>query len=372
MTLMYRVRRGDNLWDISQQQLGDPSQWRRIWRYNNRRDVIARTGRGIPDPDLIYPDQRLLMPILPGMGAGRGTQSPSSNPASQQHASTAQPNRAGRPQPLRNAPRPSEPLAQQLPHIQSPISFKYKLDDIKFPPIPQPGVTLEMKMTGDVVLISKKTVPALYVTSRREIELQMATQAYNAFGTLINDTRLIYDDVGRKMTYRSMLVAQSNTPNVPSTALGVEFNSQSPIPKLRYEIRLPKLEGSLRDFLFVAMGVTIVIEATPNPTPPTGPRAQPLRAPRSAPTTNWNQVIGTGLMITGTAIIVGTLVEDFFTAGVGVADDPPSFAAAAAAIARGRALWNATGVLLPRVAIPATAAITIKVMPAHAQQPRHQ
>lgn len=363
MTERYRVRQGDNLWTIARTHLGRGADWPRIWRYNNRRDVIARTGRGIPDPDIIFPDQILLLPVLPGSPTAPASASPrsaSSTPGAHGRAGAA----SGEAQPLRSSPTASnEPLSRQLPHIQSPMSFKYKLDDLKLPPVVQPGVVLEMKMTGDVILVSRKMVPALYVTSRHELELQMTTQANHAFGSLVNDTRLIYDDMGKKLTYRSMLVSQSKTPGTPATAIGVEMNSQSPIPKLRFEIRLPKLEGNVEDFVYVAQGVTIVVEMTPTPRPPSGPSAQPLRVPQTAPVpaTNWRRVLGTGLVITAGVVVVATLVEDFFTVGAGIADDPVSFAAAGASFARGMAMIRGAAVLLPRAAIPATAVMTITV-----------
>lgn len=340
----YVVKAGDNLWDITKAKLGAGSQWPRIWRYNNRRDVVAATGRGIPNPDLLHPGQVLLLPVLPSASA------PAPVPAE----------RSG--QQLRRAPAsPAAPLSRQLPGVTSPISFKYKLDDIKFPPIVRPGVLLEMRMTGDVLLMSKKSYPALYVTSRGEVELQVTREANAAWGKLVYDTRLIYDAPGNRLTYRSMLVAQSRTPNAPSSAVGVEIGTNSPVPKIRYEIRLPKLEGSIDGFLYVAFDVKLVVEMTPLPQGPgSGPSAQPVRSPA----TNWNRVIGTGLMVAGGTIIVATLVEDFFTGGWGALDDPASFAAAAALFARASALLRGGAVLFPRAAVAATAGMTITLVPA--------
>jgi nucleoid-associated protein YgaU len=62
----YVVAKGDNLWNIAEHHLGNGTQWPRIWRYNNRRDVRKLTGRGIPNPDLIYVGQLLLIPEIPG------------------------------------------------------------------------------------------------------------------------------------------------------------------------------------------------------------------------------------------------------------------------------------------------------------------
>jgi nucleoid-associated protein YgaU len=60
----YTVVHGDNLWKIAAKSLGGGKQWPRIWRYNNRPEVARVTGRGIPNPDLIYVGQRLLIPRL--------------------------------------------------------------------------------------------------------------------------------------------------------------------------------------------------------------------------------------------------------------------------------------------------------------------
>ena len=157
-----------------------------------------------------------------------------------------------------------------------------------------------------------------------------------------------------------MLVTQSNTPHAPAYALGYQIDSNSPMPKLRFEIRLNKLEGSLPLFNYTALDVKIVIELTPNPTAPP-PSPQPVRVSQPQSSGNWNRAIGTGLLIVGAAIVVGTLVEDFFTAGAGIADDPASFAAAGAAVARGLQLIRATAAVLPAAATPATLRLAVAV-----------
>ena len=47
-----------------------------------------------------------------------------------------------------------------------------------------------------------------------------------------------------------------------------------------------------------------------------------------------NEEIAAGLVVAASLLIVGTIVEDFLTAGIGVADDPVSFATAATMHAR--------------------------------------
>lgn len=60
----YIVEKGDNLWRIAAKTLGGGNQWPRLWKFNNRREVVRITGRRIPNPDLIYVGQLLLIPRL--------------------------------------------------------------------------------------------------------------------------------------------------------------------------------------------------------------------------------------------------------------------------------------------------------------------
>lgn len=97
----------------------------------------------------------------------------------------------------------------------------------------------------------------------------------------------------------------------------------------------------------------VVVEVTPNGLPPQGPSAQPEHVQQPSPV--WNRVIGAGLVAGAVVLVAGTLVEDFFTAGAGVADAPASFALFAlssAAVLRGLQLLRGATVVLPAVAAP--------------------
>jgi hypothetical protein len=362
----YVVRNGDTLWGIAKHKLGHGSQWPRLWRYNNRPAVIKTTGRGIPNPDLIYPGQSLLVPSFPNAHLGHRERAlaPGEPKSTKQQGGVLPPSGSG--QPLRGTSGQSGALSRQLKDIESPISLKYRLDDLRFPPLVQPGAIMEIRMTGDVLLMTSKSYPAVYVTQRSEIEAQVVTSANRAFSSLVNDTRLIYDMKENKLTYRSMLVTQAQGANFPATAVGVQMDSTSPLPKLRFEYRFPKLQGSLPLFNYVALDVKIVVELTPTPQP-FGPSPQPLRTgePARAPqqTTTWSTIIGTGLIVAGSALVVGTLVEDFFTAGAGTLDDPVSFAGAGASVARGLQLIRG-GAVLQAAAIPAAVTVTFTLQAA--------
>jgi hypothetical protein len=76
-------------------------------------------------------------------------------------------------------------------------------------------------------------------------------------------------------------------------------------------------------------------------------------------------VIGTGLVVTGGAIVVATIVEDFFTAGTGVADDPASFSAAGLAFARGLAMLRGAAQEFPQATARTSVTISTSVALAH-------
>jgi hypothetical protein len=370
----YQVKAGDTLWSIAHEHLGHGAQWPRIWRYNNRRDVIRATGHGIPDPDLIHAGSTILIPVLPGQREHGSNGRHHTHHTSQHHnpstSATTQASHSPSPQPLRTG-NPATELKKELPHIYSPISIKYRLNDLTMPVIETPTATIEFRMTGDVVLMTDKRYPATYVSNGGRLETQISQQANVAFGQLIGDTRFIYDSKKKEVTVRSMLVSQSTTPNAAATAVGVEFSSSSPIPKLRAEVRFPKLQGRIGPFHYVAMSVAFVILITPKAhIPPSAPSPQAvrdavrIREPEEG--TNWSRVIGTGLVIGAGVIVVGTLVEDFFSGGVGVADDPASFAAAGASLTRGLAmLRGAATTALPRAMVPAAVHVGARVGLAH-------
>lgn len=113
---------------------------------------------------------------------------------------------------------------------------------------------------------------------------------------------------------------------------------------------MPKLSGAIPPFNYTAIDVKVVVELTPNGLPPQGPSAQPEHVQQPSPV--WNRIIGAGLVAGAVVLVAGTLVEDFFTAGAGVADDPASFALSSAAVLRGLQLLRGATVVLPAVAAP--------------------
>ena len=52
----YTIKKGDTLWDISGKFYKDNFKWPIIWKYNVR----------IDDPDLIYPENNVVIPVIYG------------------------------------------------------------------------------------------------------------------------------------------------------------------------------------------------------------------------------------------------------------------------------------------------------------------
>lgn len=76
----YKVMKGDTLWDITKAELKDPFLWPRVWNENP----------GIVNPDLIYPDQMIKIPlylIQREKGEEEVRPEPASEPASESQRS---------------------------------------------------------------------------------------------------------------------------------------------------------------------------------------------------------------------------------------------------------------------------------------------
>ncbi len=340
-TNSYIVKNGDTQWGISAKHLGSAHEWPRLWKHNNRKDIVASTGRAISNPDLIYPGQKIALPI---------------NTFQKNQQNIAIPRRI-------NKPNKTGSLQQQLTKIKTPIAMQYNLKDIVMPPMITPNAIVEVKMTGNVILTSKQNFPITYVTNKDELEAKITHRANTALGALISDIGVNFDTKTGKVKLAMNLIAKSNTPNIPTTSVGIIADSNAPIPKIKYEIKLPELKGSIGDFNFVAANITIALELTPTGRESRRDTEKSTNISLKDSSIFTPKVIAGGLVVTATLIIVGTLVEDFLTAGAGIADDPACFATAAAMYARSAALWRGTTVVAQKALLPVTKRLTVSVIP---------
>ncbi|MET0384718.1 MAG: hypothetical protein ABW321_02105 [Polyangiales bacterium] len=331
----YTVMHGDDLWSIAAKTLGNGFYWPSIWRYNNRAAISRLTGANLPDPDALSPGRQLMIPRLHGHVVPSLTHTAHAGPAARR-------------------------LGLTLADIHAPLAFKYVID-LRWPQRDAGAALLDVRLTGDLVLMTRDTYPATYVTSRREIEHQVTREANHTFGTLVNDHRFIYAPETNTLTYRSMLLSRSTTPNVPAVGVGTLVGSDSPVPRLRAEMRLPRLTGTHGRFRYVALDIKLAVEITPKPN--TGPHGR-VGPANPAPSTEplWSRLVGVGLVATTGALVVAALVDDFVPPFAGLADDALIATAASSMLARGLALMGGTSDNLPNASVPAhvhaTAAIS--------------
>lgn len=144
-------------------------EWPRLWKFNNRKEVVAITNKPIVNPDLIYPGQKILIPSL-------------------EHSKVEARQNA------RVFSTPKNSLDKRPNKITAPMSLSYKLDDIRQPPIIIPNAIVEIKMTGNITLSSVDKFPINYVINDRKLEATVTSQANKAFGALISDTKLAFDE----------------------------------------------------------------------------------------------------------------------------------------------------------------------------------
>ena len=225
-----------------------------------------------------------------------------------------------------------------------------------------PNAIVEIKMTGNICLSSIESYPVNYVVNNKKLEASVTSQANNAFVSLLAETKLAFDQNTKNLTLGSKLVSKSTTPNIPSTAVGIEFGSNSPISKWCYEIQFPQLKGKVNEFNYLADKVKFVLEVTIIENKDTG---KALKHPQndSANSTSWDKVFGAGLIAASAVVVVGTLIEDYVSLGFGAADDPVCFATAAGMSARGAMLWGSARVVIQRAVLPAMARFSVSIVP---------
>ncbi len=298
----YIVKEGDTLWGLSKKFLGNPFEWPRLYAFNNRPNVVRITGKGIKNPDLIYVGQKLMIPVVPGV---------------------PEPKPGFRPQPTSVK---QNNLKERTNKTLVPFTVKYKLDDLPVIKSMTPGFDATIKLAGNVVIKLAEMVPLSYVTNHG-MEMIFKSETDQVLSQLLSETYVSLD-ANNKITYRCNMVAKSTSPNAPSTSIGISVASDKPVPVIRGEIRFPKLTGYMNNHEYVAMNVKVVIEIEPKgQQKQVTKRPQPGFRPELVPSTPTvtNDAVQEGLkwgFITGVSLLIGTIVADFFSGGLSLADDP--------------------------------------------------
>ena len=151
----YRVKEGDNLWDIAADHLGDGEKWHEIYALNEGRPQPG--GQELTDPGLIEPGWTLRLPPAPGHRPGPGP------------ARTRVPRAAGPPRPA--SPPPHHP---QGPHAPQPAPAGHRQQHgtpgISLPSGGLAGLTLAAAVAAALVIAGvqrrRRYRPGKALTSR--------------------------------------------------------------------------------------------------------------------------------------------------------------------------------------------------------------
>ena len=114
---VYRVKEGDDLWDIARGFLGDPEEWHQIYQLNEGRP--QPDGRALTDPGLIIPGWVLLIP-QPASGHLAGPHPHPSPPRAEAPGGGRSASPSSPPsQPAEPSPRSSQPAPSPGPASRS-------------------------------------------------------------------------------------------------------------------------------------------------------------------------------------------------------------------------------------------------------------
>jgi hypothetical protein len=245
MQTVYVVKAGDNLWQIARNTLGHGSQWPRLWRYNNRPEVTKVTGRPIPNPDLIYVGQKLLIPIIPGQTpTPSGPQSPLGPPplpAQGPKAAPARPTISGS----------SGPLSGSLGGQSAPIAVKFDKVVTKWSGPVAPYITVEWELTASAVLSTTREYSIALSATSGSVEAAARNEISKAFGQLMGETTAEFDPTTKKVKFQSGFRSRANPPYAPEILTAIETVGPGTI-SLRYEVKPQDLMGTINDLNYAA------------------------------------------------------------------------------------------------------------------------
>jgi hypothetical protein len=316
----YTVKRGDSLSKIAQNIYGDYRYWPLI------RD--ANEGKVADGGNLILIGVELSIPRVEIAIACIDPETGNSVEIPQEFDNSSDDNGSGSDGP-NSTPIPSDgdnggdDTAQT---VCNPV-LQFKLDEIPVQTITSGTVTITLSLIGN--LKAQKDGPCdIFTFSNRGY----AMEAKQKVGEFVTGWKLESLNSGNLTLEHSLTGPYSTTKvkYIPPNAVKATCTAKP-------------AEATMDDgwILKGTMGfaVTIVFNQ-PEPLPE--PVPVPIRVPVYEP--SWleehaPEVIGGALILTAGVIIVGTLAEDIITLGAGVADDPLSFAAAAALFSTGVAAF---------------------------------
>lgn len=346
---LYTVAPKDCLWNLAERFYQQPTLWPQLFAYNNRPEIIQRTGTAILDPDLILIGQKLVIPErdqLIGKGSEIKRKISEQRQVHQQRdaRNTTHIHHLRQSQPVQ--PGGEEPMARSQAKPLAKPAVVVELGESKIPPVKGKGFSINLSINGKLIIQgTQAVVDGLTVENLSRVKFKAKQETETAAGTLIQDAKLSFDPKARKLTISCGLTSKSNIPNAPEVALVAGVNALGQ-PTLKGTSTHKLVKGKLPGYAFASEEVTFEVEVTLEDD------TQNINVQNlaDASSINWSNVLGvTGavLLVAGAAIfVVGTLAEDVVTLGAGVADDPASFAIAAGMV---HSAWRLAATHLPKL-----------------------
>ena len=215
-------------------------------------------------------------------------------------------------------------------------AFKYELEKI-FPPVEvnSGAVSYTFELKGEVTIQGEKALQNFSVVNMKQIAIEAKSQADVAVGEvgsrISNSTEFKYDPSTKSLEISTSLKSEL-------TLNGDTWFTQSVAPVLpngiKYTFQPRAIKGKINRLL-IEGNVSLEITVRINPQQPV-PQVVPVYSPVPA----WQTIAAVGLFVVSAGIIIATLAEDVVTLGAGVADDPVSFGAAAAAYSAATIMWT--------------------------------
>jgi hypothetical protein len=299
----YKIKQGDTLWDLAATHLGSPTQWRRIYEFNNRNEVVAAGARRIKDYDLIYAGSTLRLPILPPNVVPRSPSVPTQLPS------------VNRPQPVS--------LRDEIQRGSMPYSSAFELKNNLM--VFDFGTYIaRVRMVGRIFLTLGYGLPLFYVFNGG-FEAIAKTRSDNAFTSLMSETKVGFDPTTGHIKFSNKMITSATNIPGPRYGVGIEISSATGMPLLKTEISYPELKGRIGMDSYVAANLKIEIEIEPRMPIPPRPIPAPVQStkklrelPVAEPENDWwGKIKGAsvGVLVVASVATVAYGASVFFSAG---------------------------------------------------------
>lgn len=330
----YIVKRGDTLWGLAGKYFGDPMRWKEIWHYNNKQfaapEIRLKLKRCIDNPDLIFIGQKIYIPV------------------GDNHRRAVRPGRSN------TGKTPAKDRVRLIP-------YKYNIENKVFEAYLPGGFVATVTFKGAITIQSEKSI-SWAEFNQAGFDIKAAREYETPLNRLVSEFQLGLNEDTKQIDFACGVTIHSNMSHAPQYQAQVSVNPLTGMPVYTTTIAYPETKGKLNEFFYTAIGYSaeIKIEKQPDiarraPKPVPLPQKTPARAPARNSGRDWAYAAGILLFIGAATVVVATVVEDIVT-GVGVADDPASFALAASMTARGMALLRGGQVMATRLGVGAAMA----------------